>query len=57
MEKEGIKDIPDQHDRLMTMSGTYKCMSSLPNLMPELSHDSDRIINYSRLWNSWRSVI
>lgn len=46
MEENGVKEIPNQHDRLMTMSGAYKCISSLPNIMPEFAHDSDRIIEY-----------
>ena len=33
MEEKGVKEIPNQHDRLMTMSGAYKCTSSLPNII------------------------
>ena len=46
MEKEKIKAIPDQYNRLMSVSGSYKCASMLPSMMPEFAHDSDRIIEY-----------
>lgn len=46
MEQEGVKSIPDQYNRLMTMAGKYKCTSALPKLSPEYAHDSDRNIEY-----------
>lgn len=46
MEEKGIKEIPKMHDRLMTLAGTYKSNSILPDRCPELASDADRIIEY-----------
>lgn len=46
MEKTGVIEIPDMYDRLMATSGSYKCMSCLPDICPKAAHDNDRFIEY-----------
>ena len=46
MEKLRIKKFPDMHNRLMTVSGSYKCESPLPDICPNSAHDVDRKIEY-----------
>lgn len=46
MEELGIKEIPDMYNRLMTVSGGYKCVSLLPDISPKLANDNDRKIEY-----------
>lgn len=42
----GIKKIPNLYNRIMTVSGTYKCDSLLPQLYPGLAGDFDQKIEY-----------
>lgn len=42
----GVTEMPDMYNRLMTISGTYKYASSLPDLEPEYAHDGDLWIEY-----------
>lgn len=46
MEKAGVIEIPNMHDRIMATTGAYKCMACLPDICPEAAHDNDRIIEY-----------
>ncbi len=46
MEKRGVKEFPDMHDRLMALTGTGKSESPLPDLCPNVAVDDDRIIEY-----------
>ena len=46
MEKRGISDIPDNYDRLMTMAGSFKSTSCLPDICPDVAHDNDRFVRY-----------
>ena len=46
MEKTAVSEIPDMHNRIMTVAGSYKCASSLPNICPEYAHDGDRYVEY-----------
>lgn len=46
MQELSIKEFPDMQDRLMTVTGKYKCMSILPDICPETAADLDRKIEY-----------
>lgn len=46
MEKTAVSAMPDMHNRIMAVAGSYKCASSLPDLCPEFAHDSDRYVEY-----------
>ena len=46
MEEQGVKEFPNMHDRLMTVTGTGKSESPLPDLCPDVAADVDRIIEY-----------
>lgn len=46
MEELKIKEFPDMYNRLMTVAGSYKCESVLPDMCPDFAADSDRKIMY-----------
>lgn len=46
MQELSIKEFPEMHDRLMTVAGSYKCTSRLPDICPEFAADIDRKIVY-----------
>ena len=46
MEKAAASEIPDMYNRIMTMAGSYKCTSPLPDICPEYAHDNDRYVEY-----------
>ena len=56
MENLGIKSFPDMKDRLMTVSGQYKSVSSLPELYPNYAADSDRKIEYQLILQRRRII-
>lgn len=56
MEARGIKEIPDLKDKLMALSGTYKCCSPLPDLEPQFAHDNDRLIEYPMILQRQRAI-
>lgn len=56
METLNIKSFPDMKDRLMTVAGQYKCLSSLPDLHPEAAADSDRKIEYQLILQRRRII-
>ena len=46
MEALNITEFPDMHDRLMTVAGSYKYASVLPDINPNAAADEDRMIQY-----------
>lgn len=56
MEHIGIKSLSDMKERLMAVSGQYKCVSSLPELYPKYAADSDRKIEYQLILQRRRII-
>lgn len=56
MEKSGVNEIPDMHNRVMTTAGSYKCTSSLPDICPKYAHDDDRLIKYPMILQRQRFI-
>lgn len=46
MEKAGVSEIPDMYNRIMAITGSYKCTSVLPDICPKYAHDNDRYVEY-----------
>ena len=46
MDSLNITEFPDMHDRIMTVAGSYKCKSILPNINPNTAADEDCMIEY-----------
>lgn len=56
MEKATVSELPDMHNRVMTVAGSYKCTSSLPDICPEYAHDNDRFIEYPMILQRQRFI-